>query len=110
MKFNIYTNSLSVNRLQANFCKLKFSQKRLFLQNFEQFAHFFGIFDARSVFHAAGDIDQFGVEFFTNCKDVFGIYTARKPERQVARLLQKQRFGNGLARTAGDSLHLRVRA
>ena len=70
---------------------------------------FFGIFDARSVFHATGNIDQFGVEFFTNCKNVFGIYTARKPERQVARLLQEQRFGDGLSGTAEDSLHLCIK-
>ena len=48
------------------------------------------------------------MEFFTNCKDVFGIYTASKPQRNVSRLVAKQCFGDGLAGTAGDSFDFRI--
>ena len=48
------------------------------------------------------------MEFFADCGDVFGCDAACEPKRNVAGFFAEERFGNGLARAAGDAFDLGV--
>ncbi len=69
----------------------------------KQRSHLVVILDAGFIFHAAGNVDEFGVELFAEGGDVFGIDAACKPQRQIACFFAEERFGDGLAGAAGDA-------
>ena len=70
--------------------------------------HLVVILDAGGVFDAARYVDEFGVELFADCGDIFRIDAAGEPERGSVCFFAEERFGDGLAGAAGDAFDFGV--